>query len=92
MADSSLWVFGYGSLCWHPGFEYGDKAVGHIRHFARKFWQGNTEHRGTAEKVRVSYIRIFCFELFGPFLGKNPWGYLLLAQGRSKFEICWRKE
>ena len=52
MADSSLWVFGYGSLCWHPGFEYGDKAVGHIRHFARKFWQGNTEHRGTAEKVR----------------------------------------
>ena len=62
MADSSLWVFGYGSLCWHPGFEYGDKAVGHIRHFARKFWQGNTEHRGTAEKVRVSYaFFVSCF-------------------------------
>ncbi|XP_059095748.1 putative glutathione-specific gamma-glutamylcyclotransferase 2 [Tigriopus californicus] len=47
---STLWVFGYGSLCWHPGFEYGDQAKGHITGFARKFWQGNTEHRGTKDK------------------------------------------
>ena len=23
--DNNLWVFGYGSLCWHPGFDYGDQ-------------------------------------------------------------------
>ena len=49
--DNNLWVFGYGSLCWHPGFDYGDQVIGHIQGFARKFWQGNTTHRGTEEKV-----------------------------------------
>lgn len=48
--DSSLWVFGYGSLCWNPGFEFGDSVIGYIEGFSRKFWQGNTTHRGTDNK------------------------------------------
>lgn len=47
---STLWVFGYGSLCWNPGFEFGDRALGSIKGFSRKLWQGNTEHRGTVER------------------------------------------
>lgn len=48
---TGLWVFGYGSLCWHPGFEYEKSVTGYIKGFTRRFWQGNATHRGTIEKV-----------------------------------------
>lgn len=59
---SAVWVFGYGSLCWYPGFEYSKCITGYIRGYTRKFWQGNTTHRGTPEKV--SMISYYFFQLF----------------------------
>ncbi len=45
----TIWVFGYGSLIWRPDFNYLQKQRCVARGWARKFWQGSHDHRGTAE-------------------------------------------
>lgn len=48
----ALWVFAYGSLCWKPGFQFNKAVTGYVQGFHRRFWQGNTTHRGTEDKVK----------------------------------------
>lgn len=43
----SMWVFGYGSLLWNPGFEVAESAIGTLPDYARSFCMRSIHHRGT---------------------------------------------
>ncbi|KAJ6836004.1 gamma-glutamylcyclotransferase 2-2-like [Iris pallida] len=44
-----LWVFGYGSLVWNPGFDFDEKILGFIKDYRRVFDLACIDHRGTPE-------------------------------------------
>ncbi|TCL08125.1 cation transport protein ChaC [Shimia isoporae] len=42
-----MWVFGYGSLLWNPGFEVSEQSVGTLHGWHRSFCMRSIHHRGT---------------------------------------------
>ena len=44
-----LWVFGYGSLLWNPGFPVEEKRLATLHGYARSFCMSSIHHRGTEE-------------------------------------------
>jgi len=46
----TMWVFGYGSLLWNPGFEVAEMRVATLEGYARSFCMSSIHHRGTVER------------------------------------------
>lgn len=50
LPPGNLWVFGYGSLMWDPGFSYARSCSALLRGYHRAFCVYSSRYRGTAEK------------------------------------------
>lgn len=44
-----MWVFGYGSLIWNPGFAFAERRLAVLPGFSRSFCMRSVHHRGTPE-------------------------------------------
>ncbi|HYM01803.1 MAG TPA: gamma-glutamylcyclotransferase [Stellaceae bacterium] len=47
---SDVWIFGYGSLMWNPGFPFVEARAGLLRGYHRRFCVYSTLYRGTPER------------------------------------------
>jgi cation transport protein ChaC len=47
--DTPLWVFGYGSLIWHPGFPVAEARVARLSGWHRSFCMRSIHHRGSVD-------------------------------------------
>jgi glutathione-specific gamma-glutamylcyclotransferase len=50
LPSGDLWVFGYGSLMWDPGFDYARSEPALLRGYHRAFCVTSTRYRGTPER------------------------------------------
>ncbi|MFW5641678.1 MAG: gamma-glutamylcyclotransferase [Roseicyclus sp.] len=48
--SGDLWVFGYGSLLWNPGFPVAEAQVARLFGWHRSFCMSSIHHRGTSER------------------------------------------
>jgi cation transport protein ChaC len=47
--DGTLWVFGYGSLIWDPGFPVAERRIARLEGWHRSFCMRSIHHRGTPD-------------------------------------------
>ena len=50
LPSGDLWVFGYGSLMWRPGFDYVERQLAWLRGYHRALCIYSHVHRGTPER------------------------------------------
>jgi len=81
-----LWVFGYGSLMWSPGFRHAERRAGLVRGYHRALCILSNRYRGTAEKPGL---------VMGLCRGGSCWGMAFrvpAARVRRVLRALWRRE
>ena len=49
MQETPLWIFGYGSLMWDPGFPHAERRIARLAGYRRGFFMWSWHYRGTRE-------------------------------------------
>jgi cation transport protein ChaC len=81
-----LWVFGYGSLMWSPGFRYSEKETALVRGYHRALCILSSRYRGTPEKPGL---------VMGLCRGGSCWGMAFRvpsARVRRVLAALWKRE
>jgi cation transport protein ChaC len=81
-----LWVFGYGSLMWSPGFRCSEKSAGKVHGYHRSLCIYSHRYRGTPEKPGL---------VMGLCRGGSCWGVALrvpAARARQILDRLYRRE
>ena len=81
-----LWVFGYGSLMWSPGFRHSEKATALVRGYHRSLCILSSRYRGTPEKPGL---------VMGLCRGGSCWGMAFRvpsARVRRVLAALWKRE
>ena len=86
LPKGDLWVFGYGSLMWSPGFTYKQKALGRVHGYHRALCILSTRYRGTKRKPGL---------VMGLCRGGSCWGMAFrVAAPRVRHALArlWQRE
>ena len=86
LPPGDLWVFGYGSLMWSPGFRYRAKAPGFVFGYHRSLCIYSHRHRGTPDRPGL---------VMGLRRGGSCWGMafrIAAASAPAVLASLWQRE
>jgi cation transport protein ChaC len=86
LPKGDLWIFGYGSLMWSPGFSYKEKALARVHGYHRALCILSTRYRGTARKPGL---------VMGLCRGGSCWGMAFRVEAervRHALARLWQRE
>jgi len=84
--EGDLWIFGYGSLMWSPGFRPAEQRAGLVRGYHRALCILSNRYRGTPEKPGL---------VMGLCRGGSCWGMAFrvpAARVRRVLRALWKRE